>query len=72
MCPGFLNTATRGHSGLNDPSYVDGSESELIAAFEDTYRALERRIQKMLALPLESMPSDQLSKELNKLGASTQ
>lgn len=71
VCPGYLNTATRGHWGLNDPSHVKGTESELISAFEETYRALERRIQKMLALPLESMPSDQLSQELNKLGASS-
>ena len=70
VCPGYLHSATRGHWGLNDPSHVKGSESELMAAFEDTYRILERRIQKMLALPLESMSSAQLSKELNAVAVS--
>jgi len=70
VCPSYLHSAIRGHWGLSDPSHVNGSEGELIAAFEETYRALEIRIQKMLALPIESMASDQLSKELNKLGAS--
>ena len=68
VCPSYLNSSTRGHWGLNDPSHVSGSESELIAAFEHTYQTLEMRIQKLLALPLESMSLIQLSKELNALG----
>lgn len=68
VCPGYLHSATRGHWGLQDPSHVHGSESEMITAFEETYQALEKRIQKMLLLPLESMSSAQLSRELNVLG----
>ena len=68
VCPSYLNSSVRGHWGLNDPSHVSGSESELIAAFEHTYQTLEGRIQKLLALPLESMSSNQLSQELNALG----
>ena len=68
VCPSYLNSSTRGHWGLNDPSHVEGSEGEMIAAFEHTYHTLEIRIQKLLALPLESMSSTQLSKALNTLG----
>ena len=68
VCPSYLHSTSRVHWGLNDPSHVNGAESELLAAFEYTYRALEMRIQKMLALPLESMSPVKLSKELNALG----
>ena len=70
VCPSYLSSSARGHWGLNDPSHVSGSESEMIAAFEHTYQTLEGRIQILLALPLESMSSAELSKELNILGAS--
>ncbi len=70
VCPGYLNSATRVNWGLNDPSHVEGSEGELIAAFEDTYRILEQRIQQMLTFPLESMTADQLNKALNALAVS--
>lgn len=69
VCPSYLHSAIRGHWGLVDPSHLNGSDSELIAAFETTYQALEQRILKMMDLPLETMPAVQLSKELNLLGA---
>jgi len=69
VCPSYLHSTLRAHWGVNDPSHVQGSESELLSAFEETYGILENRVQKMLALPLESMPEPELNRALDSLGA---
>ena len=53
---------------MTDPGHVKGTDAEMIAAFEKTYRILEQRINKMLALPLETMSPKDLTAELNKIG----
>lgn len=67
-CPVYLRPVSKAHWGLSDPGHVKGTDDEVKAAFEDTYRALERRINLMLALPLENMPSEALVNELNAIG----
>lgn len=67
-CPVYLHSTTRAHWGLSDPGHVKGTDDEVKAAFEATYRALERRINLMLALPLEDMSSEALVAELNAIG----
>ncbi len=66
-CPVYLSKAVRAHWGLPDPAHVKGTEEEIQAAFEQTYQALEKRISKMLALPLEEMSTQQLRKKLNAI-----
>lgn len=70
-CPLYLTKAVRAHWGVSDPGHVEGSEEEKIAAFEQTFRILTLRINKMLALPLETMSPEQLSAELNAIGQLT-
>ena len=67
-CPVYLTKAVRAHWGVSDPGHVEGSEEEKIAAFEQIFATLELRVKKMLELPLESMPDDELTAELNKIG----
>ncbi len=67
-CPVYLNSTTRAHWGLPDPAHVEGTEAEVNAAFQATYDALEKRIQAMLALPLETLSSAELSSQLNQIG----
>ncbi len=67
-CPVYLNKAIRIHWGVSDPGHVKGSEKEKIAAFEETFGLLEGRVKKMLALPLEEMPEQALTKKLNEIG----
>jgi len=66
-CPVYLNNAARVHWGLVDPGHVEGTDEEKIAAFEKTYAILEQRINKMLALPLETMPLDDVVSELKAM-----
>ena len=67
-CPAYLGKAVRGHWGLADPGHVKGTEEEIIAAFEATYATLEKRINQLLALPVESMTRQELSAALNTIG----
>ena len=68
ICPVYLRSTTRAHWGLSDPGHVKGTDEEVKAAFEATYHAVERRINLMLALPLEDMSSEALITELNAIG----
>lgn len=68
-CPAYLGSAVRGHWGLPDPAHVEGTPAEVEAAFEATYAALEKRIDKLLELPVESMTRADLAAALNKIGA---
>lgn len=70
-CPVYLSKAVRAHWGVSDPGHVEGSEEEKIAAFEETFRILTLRVNKMLALPLETMSPDALGAELNAIGQLT-
>lgn len=67
-CPVYLRPVPRAHWGLSDPGHVKGTDEEIKAAFEATYQAVERRINLMLALPLEEMSSEELVTELNAIG----
>jgi arsenate reductase len=67
-CPAYLGSAVRGHWGLPDPAHVEGTPAEVEAAFEATYAALEKRINRLLALPVESMTRADLAAALNKIG----
>ena len=70
-CPVYLTKAVRAHWGVSDPGHVEGTEAEKIAAFEQTFATLELRIKKMLELPLETMPPETLTAELNAIGKLT-
>lgn len=67
-CPVYLGTAVRGHWGLPDPAHVKGTPEEIEAAFEATYTALEKRIHRLLALPVETMSAQELAAALNRIG----
>ncbi|MEN8260846.1 MAG: arsenate reductase ArsC [Pseudomonadota bacterium] len=67
-CPAYLGKAVRGHWGLPDPAKATGTPQEIENAFEKTYAALERRIERLLALPLESLSDDELANALDEIG----
>lgn len=67
-CPAYLKPVTRAHWSTVDPGHIEGSEQEKLQAFEKTYDLFEQRINKMLSLPLETMSSEELTRELNAIG----
>ncbi|MTV39658.1 arsenate reductase ArsC [Duganella radicis] len=72
-CPAYLGPVLRTHWGVDDPGHVVGTEDEINAAFEQTYRIIRARIEAFLALPLAELAGDRarLKTELDKIGAIT-
>lgn len=60
-CPVFLGSPLKAHWGLPDPADVTGSEAEVDAAFEETWRLLEMRVKAFLALDLASLDTAALA-----------
>ncbi|WP_448996729.1 arsenate reductase ArsC [Novosphingobium sp.] len=67
-CPIFPGTPLRAHWGLPDPADVEGSDADIDAAFEQTWRWLTMRTQAFLALPFETMDRAELQQHLQAIG----
>jgi arsenate reductase (thioredoxin) len=67
-CPYWPGQPMTAHWGLPDPAAVQGSPAQQEKAFLDTFVALKRRIELMLALPLASLDSLALQRELKDIG----
>ncbi len=66
-CPVYMRPIPKVHWATADPGHVEGSAEQKLAAFEETYALFERRIAKVMSLPLESIPLSELIAELNKI-----
>lgn len=67
-CPVFFGAPLKAHWGLPDPADVTGSDDDVDAAFEETWRLLEMRVRAFLALPFETMDRAALSAALAQIG----
>jgi arsenate reductase (thioredoxin) len=56
------------HWGVADPGRTGGNDEQLAQRFWDTALVLKRRIELMLALPLASLDSLSLQRELRDIG----
>jgi arsenate reductase (thioredoxin) len=68
-CP-FLPGAATVHWGLPDPAEHTAPDAAR-RAFEETFRALERRVNALLALPLESFNSATLAEQARRIHESS-
>lgn len=71
VCPVYLNGVIRAHWGLPDPAHISGSPEVIEAAFEATYAALEKRVRRLLELPIETMSRLAVTEALNTIGSKT-
>ena len=60
-CPIFPGSPPRVHWGLPDPAAVQGDLAA--AAFEEAYHELDRRVESLLMLPLETLDRDTLIRD---------
>lgn len=67
-CPLFPGHPVLAHWGVPDPAAVAGGEEEKRAAFRDALVLLARRIDLLLALPLEKLERLALEAELRAIG----
>ncbi len=56
------------HWGVADPAAVQGSREEVGRAFREAFLFLDRRIGLFLSLPLASLDSLAIKKEVDKIG----
>lgn len=67
-CPIWPGQPVIAHWGLPDPAAVEGSEPERRRAFADAYRALRRRIEALVALPVGELDAPSLRRRLDEIG----
>jgi arsenate reductase (thioredoxin) len=68
VCPVWPGQPITAHWGVPDPAVVTGTQEQVEKAFRDAYFLLDRRISLFLSLPLASMDSLALKKELDNIG----
>lgn len=66
VCPVWPGKPVTAHWGIEDPAAVEDGRQR--AAFRDAYRQLERRIDRFLALTLESIDQMTLTNRLGEIG----
>lgn len=68
-CPIWPGQPMTAHWGLPDPAAVEGSDEKRRLAFKETAVVLDRRIQLMLALPMDRLDAMALQYQLRDIGA---
>ena len=68
VCPVWPGQPMTAHWGLPDPAAFDGPGDRKAKAFMDTALALKRRIELVLALPLERLDRLAIQREVKDIG----
>lgn len=68
VCPIWPGQPMTAHWGIPDPANVRGAPKAAERAFREAYFLLDRRISLFLSLPLATLDSMALRKELNNIG----
>lgn len=68
VCPLWPGQPMTAHWGVPDPAAVRGSQVEIERAFREAFFILDRRISLFLSLPLKSLDSLALKRELDNIG----
>ena len=68
VCPIWPGQPMTAHWGVPDPAAVEGSESEIAAAFATAYRQLNNRIEVFINLPITSLDRLSLQERLDDIG----
>lgn len=70
VCPIWPGQPMTAHWGVADPAAVTGTPAEIAAAFADTYRMLERRLDIFVNLPITALDKLSLQERLDEIGRS--
>jgi arsenate reductase len=68
VCPVWPGQPIAAHWGLPDPAAFEGPEDRKAKVFRDTALALRKRIELMLALPLERLDRFAIQREVKDIG----
>jgi arsenate reductase len=67
-CPFWPGQPMTAHWGVPDPAAVKGTPEEIERAFSQTFSVLDRRISLFLCLPLATLDSFALQREIDSIG----
>ena len=70
QCPVWPGRPISAHWGIPDPAAVKGTPQEIQRAFSDAFSVLDRRISLFLSLPLNTLESMAIQRELDNIGQS--
>jgi len=68
VCPIWPGQPLTAHWGVPDPAAVEGTPEEIERAFRDAFVTLGRRINLFLSLPLASLDTLAIKKEMDRIG----
>lgn len=68
ICPVWPGQPVTAHWGIPDPAVATGPPEKVARAFRDAYVTLDRRIGLFLSLPLASLDSLAIKKEVDRIG----
>ena len=68
VCPLWPGQPMTAHWGIPDPAVVQGTEQEINRAYGQALQALDRRISLFLCLPLATLDTFALQKQLDEIG----
>ena len=68
VCPVWPGQPITAHWGVPDPAAVIGTPEQIQRAFLEAFTILDRRISLLLALPLSSLDSLAIEKEVDRIG----
>lgn len=68
VCPVWPGQPITAHWGVPDPAAVEGTAEQIQRAFLDAFTVLDRRISLLLSLPLSSLDSLAIKKEVERIG----
>jgi protein-tyrosine-phosphatase len=71
-CPVWPGQPMTAHWGVPDPAAVEGNEAERRLAFSDAFRMLKNRISVFTSLPIASLDSLALQRQLDDIGRKTE
>ena len=71
QCPYWPGQPMTAHWGMRDPAAVEGTDDAKLNAFVDTLVTMRRRIELLLALPIESLDRLALQRQIRAIGSRT-
>ena len=69
-CPTWPGEPMLAHWGIPDPAKSEGTPAEIALAFDEAYRMMRRRIELLLALPVEKLDRMVMTRHLKDIGRS--
>jgi len=67
-CPAWPGHPTTAHWGFPDPALAGGSDAERLAVFADVFKQISRRVELLVALPLDALDRLMTKQAMDRIG----